>query len=117
MTPGFLPSITTFSHLLVMAQYLLVVRLPQNHVLCDYSSSVCNLQNIDVEYQLRSLLEKYSHQEKIKHKSLKCLFTGPPRVGKTTLKKRLLKTIKNLTSNAVSVSAGLEKPVTVVLNW
>ena len=63
------------------------------------------------------LLEKYSHQEKIMHKSLNCLFTGPPRVGKTTLKKRLLKTIKNLTSNAVSVSAGLEKPVTVVLNW
>ena len=74
-------------------------------------------QNIDVEHQLKSLLKKYSHQEKIKHKSIKCLFTGPPRVGKTTLKKRLLKTIKNLhTSNAGSPSGGLEKPITVVLD-
>ena len=66
--------------------------------------------------QLKILLEKYRHQRKIKHKSLKCLFTGPPRVGKTTLKKRLLKTIKNLiTSGVVSPSGGLEKPITVVI--
>ena len=62
------------------------------------------------------MLEKYRHQRKIKHKSLKCLFTGPPRVGKTTLKKRLLKAIKNLISSGeVSPSGGLEKPITVVI--
>ena len=76
---------------------------------------------IDIESEpnsrLKNLLEKYRHQRKIKHKSLKCLFTGPPRVGKTTLKKRLLKTIKNLiSSGVVSPSGGLEKPITVVIS-
>ena len=62
------------------------------------------------------MLEKYHHQRKIKHKSLKCLFTGPPRVGKTTLKKRLLRVIKNLISSGeVSPSGGLEKPISVVI--
>ena len=66
--------------------------------------------------QLENLLEKYRHQGMIKHKSLKCFFTGPPRVGKTTLKKRLLKIIKNLiSSGVVSASGGLEKPITVIL--
>ena len=65
---------------------------------------------------MESLLEKYRHQPKIKHKSLKCLFTGPPRVGKTTLKKRLLRVIKNLiTSGVLSPSGGLEKPISVVI--
>ena len=65
---------------------------------------------------MESLLEKYRHQPKIKHKSLKCLFTGPPRVGKTTLKKRLLRVIKNLiTSGELSPSGGLEKPISVVI--
>ena len=37
-------------------------------------------------------------------------------MGKTTLKKRLLKMIKNLiTSGVVSPSGGLEKPVSVVI--
>ena len=71
---------------------------------------------IEIDSQLESLLEKYRHHPTIKHKSLKCLFTGPPRVGKTTLKKRLLKTIKNLiTSGVVSPSGGLEKPISVVI--
>ena len=62
------------------------------------------------------MFEKYRYQQKIKHKSLKCLFTGPPRVGKTTLKKRLLKVIKNLiTSGVVSPSGGLEKPISVII--
>ena len=62
------------------------------------------------------MLEKYRHQEKIKHKSLKCLFTGPPQVGKTTLKKRLLKIITNLVSSGVgSPSGGLEKPISVII--
>ena len=52
----------------------------------------------------------------IKHKSLKCLFTGPPRTGKTTLKKRLLKTIKNLISAGVaSPSGGFENPISIVI--
>ena len=72
--------------------------------------------NVEADSQLRKLLEKYRYQRKIKHKSLKCLFTGPPHVGKTTLKKRLLKMIKNLiTSGVVSPSGGLEKPITVVM--
>ena len=71
--------------------------------------------NTDDDPQLNSLLEKYRHQGMIRHKSLKCLFTGPPRVGKTTLRKRLLKIIKNLISSGViSTSGGLEKPVTVI---
>ena len=72
--------------------------------------------NIEADVQLDKLLEKYRHQKKLKHKSLKCLFTGPPRVGKTTLKKRLLRVIKNLiSSGVVSPSGGLEKPISVVI--
>ena len=72
--------------------------------------------NTDADSQLMNLLEKYRHQRMIKHKSLKCLFTGPPRTGKTTLKKRLLKTIKNLISLGVaSPSGGFENPVSVVI--
>ena len=72
--------------------------------------------HIEIDLQLENLLKKYRHQPIIKHKSLKCLFTGPPRVGKSTLKKRLLKTIKNLiTSGVVSPSGGLEKPISIVL--
>ena len=57
--------------------------------------------NVGADSQLERLFEKYRYQQKIKHKSLKCLFTGPPRVGKTTLKKRLLKVIKNLITSGV----------------
>ena len=72
--------------------------------------------HIEIDSQVESLLEKYRHQPKIKHKSLKCLFTGPPRVGKTTLKKRLLRVIKNLiTSGVRSPSGGLDKPISVVI--
>ena len=75
-----------------------------------------DLHHIEIDLQVKKLLEKYHHQPKIKHKSLKCLFTGAPRVGKTTLKKRLLKTIKNLiTSGVVSPSGGLEKPISVII--
>ena len=71
---------------------------------------------IEIDSQVESLLEKYRHQPKIKHTSLKCLFTGPPRVGKTTLKKRLLRVIKNLiTSGVLNPSGGLEKPISVVI--
>ena len=67
------------------------------------------------ESQVDRLLEKYRPQGMIRYKSLKCLFTGPPRVGKTTLKKRLLKIITNLISSGVFVkSGGLEKPITVI---
>ena len=66
--------------------------------------------------QLENLLEKYRHQGMIKHKSLKCLFTGPPRTGKTTLKKRLLKAIKNLISlDEPSPSGGIENPISVFI--
>ena len=72
--------------------------------------------HIEADPQLENLLEKYHQQPTIKHKSLKCLFTGPPRVGKTTFKKRLLKVIKNLiSSNVVSPSGGLEKPISVII--
>ena len=72
--------------------------------------------HIEADPQLENLLEKYHQQPKIKQKSLKCLFTGPPRVGKTTLKKRLLRVIKNLISSGiVSPSGGLEKPISVVI--
>ena len=72
--------------------------------------------NTDADSRLDTLLKKYRHQGMIKHKSLKCLFTGPPRVGKTTLRKRLLKIIKNLISSGViSTSGGLEKPITVII--
>ena len=72
--------------------------------------------NIEADPQLETLLEKYRHESTIKHKSLKCLFTGPPRVGKTTLKKRLLRVIKNLISSGViSPSGGLERPISVVI--
>ena len=72
--------------------------------------------NIETDAQLENLLEKYRHQGTIRHKSLKCLFTGPPRVGKTTLRKRMMKTIKNLISSGViNTSGGLENPITVVI--
>jgi len=72
--------------------------------------------NVETDAQLENLLEKYRHQGTIRHKSLKCLFTGPPRVGKTTLRKRMMKTIKNLISSGViDTSGGLEKPITVVI--
>ena len=72
--------------------------------------------NTETDFQLENLLEKYRHQRMIKHKSLKCLFTGPPRTGKSTLKKRLLKTIKNLKSSGItSPSGGFENPISVVI--
>jgi len=71
---------------------------------------------IEADFELERLLGKYHSQQKIKHTSLKCLFNGPPRVGKTTLKKRLLKAIKNLiTSGVTSPSGGLEEPVSVII--
>ena len=71
---------------------------------------------IEADLELERLLGKYHSQQKIKHTSLKCLFNGPPRVGKTTLKKRLLKAIKNLiTSGVTSPSGGLEKPISVII--
>ena len=98
--------------------------VPHVHVQVQYNSSLHPLSsplvsphiNVEADFQLEILLEKYRHQRKIKYKSLKWLFTGPPRVGKTTLKKRLLKIIKNLKSSGeVSPSGGLEKPATVVI--
>ena len=72
--------------------------------------------NTEGDFQLENLLEKYRHQGMIKHKSLKCLFTGPPRTGKTTLKKRLLKAIKNLISLGIaSPSGGFENPISIVI--
>ena len=81
----------------------------------EISMNIC-IPNPGADLQLEILLEKYRHQPKIKHKALKCLFTGPPQVGKTTLKKRLLKAIKNLiSSGVVDQSGGLEKSITVVI--
>ena len=72
--------------------------------------------NTEADFQLKNLLEKYRHQRMIKHKSLKCLFTGPPRTGKTTLMKRLLKAVKNLISlGEPSPSGGFENPISVVI--
>ena len=66
--------------------------------------------------QLENLLEKYRHQQKIRHKSVKLLFTGLPRAGKTVLKKRLLRVIKNLISSGiVTPSEGFEKPISIVM--
>jgi len=80
----------------------------------DFVHFAC--MNIETDVQLENLLEKYRHQGRIRHKSLKCLFTGPPRVGKTTLRKRIMKTVKNLVSSGViNTSGGLEKPITVVI--
>jgi len=68
------------------------------------------------DVQFERLFKKYCLKGTIKHKSLKCLFTGPPRVGKTTLRNRLLKKIRNLISSGVtSASGGLEKSITVVI--
>ena len=62
------------------------------------------------------MLEKYRHQRKIKHKSVKCLFTGLPRAGTTVLKKRLLRVIKNLISSGiVTPSGGFKKPISVII--
>ena len=85
-----------------------------NNKLLNFIDLICT--QIEIDLQVKKLLEKYHHQPKIKHKCLKCLFTGPPRVGKTTLKKRLLRIIKNLiSSGAVSPSGGLEKPISVII--
>lgn len=66
--------------------------------------------------ELENLLEKYRHQQKIRHKSVKLLFTGLPRAGKTVLKKRLLRVIKNLiSSGVVTPSEGFEKPISIVM--
>ena len=92
--------------------HLLTIKTGINH--CIYLILIYIY--IEIDSQVESLLEKYRHQPKIKHKSLKCLFTGPPRVGKTTLKKRLLRVIKNLiTSGVLNPSGGLEKPISVVI--
>ena len=97
-----------------MNQIMKVNHLLSKLNLCISLILIC--VHIEIDSQLENLLEKYRHQPTIKHRSLKCLFTGPPRVGKTTLKKRLLKMIKNLiTSSVVSPSGGLEKPISVVI--
>ena len=72
--------------------------------------------------QLENLLEKYRHQHEIRQKSVKLLFTGLPRAGKTVLKKRLLRVIKNLiSSGVVTPSEGFEKPISIIMesdvNW
>ena len=41
----------------------------------EISMNIC-IPNPGADRQLESLLEKYRHQPKIKHKALKCLFTA-----------------------------------------
>ena len=62
-----------------------------------------------------ALMKKYKDQPTINYKSLKCTFIGPPRVGKTTTRMRLMEEIVNISStgNTASDSTQLEKPITV----
>ena len=82
---------------------------------CILPCTVCTVGNPVVE-----LLEVIESLKK-KHLSLtvkqgKLVFTGPPRVGKTTLKRRLMKKIGNLSTNpGPSPSTGLDKPEVVYI--
>ena len=60
-------------------------------------------------------MNKYKDQPTIDYKSLKCSFIGPPRVGKTTTRKRLMEEIVNLSisGDTASESTQLQKPITV----
>ena len=46
---------------------------------------------------------------------VKCLFFGPPSVGKTTTRKRLTEEIKNLSTSTQPTSTGVDNPLTVNL--
>ena len=85
-----------------------------DHTDTGFIEFVCIYTETGIE--LENLLEKYRHQQKIRHKSVKLLFTGLPRAGKTVLKKRLLRVIKNLISSGiVTPSEGFEKPISIVM--
>ena len=66
----------------------------------------------------RDVYEKYSQEDGvIPFKAVKWILVGPPQVGKTTTKMRLLKQIKNIQSEGGNVkpdSTGLEKPLEVM---
>ena len=64
---------------------------------------------------LTALMSKYKDQPTINHKSLKCSFIGPPRVGKTTTKMRLMEEIVNIATSGLTTSEStqLQKPITV----
>ena len=56
---------------------------------------------LGVDEEMEELLKKYRDrmEEMVNFKAVKCIFSGPPRVGKTTVKRRLLKEIINLRSH------------------
>ena len=60
-------------------------------------------------------MNKYKDQPTINHKSLKCSFIGPPRVGKTTTRMRLMEEIVNIATSGLTTSEStqLQKPITV----
>ena len=67
---------------------------------------VTNLSDISDQFTI--LLKQYD--QKILYHAVKCLFVGPPRVGKTSTKLHLLGDIENLTKQQELDSTGLEAP-------
>ena len=61
-----------------------------------------------------TLMQKYAGQGLVKFKSLRMTFSGPPCVGKTTLKKRLMREMVNISKTlGVPDSSGVQECVTV----
>ena len=65
--------------------------------------------------ELLSVMETLKEQSlSLKFRQVKLVFTGTPRVGKSTLKKRIMKEMTNLSGESkINPSTGLEKPCVV----
>ena len=75
------------------------------------SSFVAVMKVTELVEVIESLKKKHLS---IKFRPVKLMFCGPPRVGKSTLKKRLLREIANLATDPTYItSTGLEKPQVV----
>ena len=83
------------------------------HNLIVFSLYECFIDEIT-----RDVYEKYSQEDGvIPFKAVKWIFIGPPQVGKTTTKMRLLEQIYNIKSEGGIIkpdSTGIEKPVEVI---
>ena len=62
-----------------------------------------------------TVLASYARYKQIKVKAVKCILSGPPRVGKTIFLKRILKRIENIhhSDSGTTHSTGFERSITV----
>ena len=64
---------------------------------------------------MEALLAEYAMHEKVDVKTIKCILSGPPRVGKTIFLRRLLSRMINIKSENMGTteSTGFEKPLVI----